>query len=211
MLVSCIMPTRGRQAFAARAVACFRAQTWPEKELVVLDDRGAPSFPDGLKMEGVQYHLMPRRLSIGAKRNIAISRAAGDILCHFDDDDWSAPGRIADQVLRMESTGASVTGYNVMTFQNEAGRAWRYTGRPGYALGTSLMYSREFWKQQPFLDQDVGEDGSFIDRPIRLVSVPAGDMMWASIHSGNTSDRREHLTAACWSEIVESAASTHSV
>jgi glycosyltransferase involved in cell wall biosynthesis len=203
MLVSCIMPTRGRPAFARHSLACFICQTWEPLELVVIDDADDRSFPDGLDLRGVQYHRMRHRLTIGQKRNIAISRANGDILCHFDDDDHSAPGRIADQVQRLETASAGVTGYCAMVFRDETGRRWKYTGKPNYALGTSLMYTRDFWKIQPFNpDLNEGEDNAMVHRAVGLVAVDAGEMMWATIHGGNTSDRRPYLASVNWKEVT---------
>ena len=36
--VSCLMVTRQRYVFAQRAIACFRRQTYPNKELIIVDD-----------------------------------------------------------------------------------------------------------------------------------------------------------------------------
>ena len=59
MLVSCIMPTRGRPAFAQRAIDCFLRQTWEEKELIVVDDLDNRSFFEGVDVpDAVSYtHL----------------------------------------------------------------------------------------------------------------------------------------------------------
>ena len=43
MLVSAIMPTADRDAYAPLALDCFLRQTWTERELVVIDD-GAESI-----------------------------------------------------------------------------------------------------------------------------------------------------------------------
>jgi O-antigen biosynthesis protein len=196
MLVSAIMPTRGRRQHALCALACWVSQTWPLKELVILDDLDDRSFPDGIEAERVQYHLMDKRLSVGAKRNIACSRAQGDVIVHWDDDDASATGRIEDQVNRLTESRMQVTGYHSMMFEG-GGKRWRYTSpwdNPDkeYALGTSLCYRKEFWRRHPFKDVNVAEDDAFVAAARReraLVSVDAGNMMVATIHEGNTSVR----------------------
>ena len=198
LVVTAILPTRGRAEFAARAVACFRAQTWPEKELLIVDDADLPSFPE--PPAGIGYVRVPRRLTIGAKRNLACSRAQGDVVIHFDDDDWSAPQRMTDQVERLIATGAPITGYHSMLFEDTAGRRWKYCGNPHYALGTSLCYEREFWQRQPFPDRDTGEDNAVVMRArAELVAVDAGELMVARIHSGNTSPKRPESGASEWS------------
>ncbi len=201
MLVSAIMPTRGRPAFAAAALECFQAQTWPERELVIVDDDDAPSF--GVPPAGVQYHRVTRKMTIGAKRNLACSRAAGALLIHWDDDDWSAPGRMEDQVRRIISGGAYITGYHSMLFEDEAGGRWKYRGFAGYALGTSLCYTREFWRAHPFPDRNIGEDNDFVMASRgQIISVDAGELMLARIHAGNTSNKRKSLHRDCWKRIA---------
>ena len=201
MVVSCLMPTRGRPDFAVDAVSCFRCQTWLEKELVIIDDADNPSFPVPPEYPNIRYERLAKRLPLGAKRNICCSRAAGEILCHWDDDDWSAPERLADQIARL-GTG-QITGYHSMRF-TDGSRWWHYSGAEDYALGTSLMYRRSYWEQNPFKsDCSVGEDGHFI-APARkfgtIISADAGGMMFATIHHGNSSPRNLAATAQ-WREI----------
>ena len=204
MLVSCIMPTRSRQSFAQEALACYQAQTWPERELVIVDDADDRSFPEGVYLSGVQYHLMEKRLTVGAKRNVACSRANGSIIAHFDDDDWSAPERLEDQIIRMLNAGKSVSGYRSMRF-TDGQKWWQYTGADDYALGTSLVYTREYWARNLFkTDCIYGEDGFFI-WPARkssdIVTADAGPMMWARNHDGNTDPRAGMSTSKQWREI----------
>jgi len=200
MLVSAIMPTRGRPQYAAAAVQCFLSQTWKEKELVIVDDDDCPSFPSGLDMPSVQYVRLKERLSIGAKRNLACSRARGDVVVHWDDDDWSAVDRIEDQVGRLTEQKVSITGYSSMRFLNsETGDWWRYNGVPNYyAVGTSLMYTREFWRENPFPDENLGEDNYMVYRAQKIASVDAGTLMYATIHAGNTSKREKAEKEDCW-------------
>ena len=205
-LVSCIMPTRARPGFAHEALRLWTLQTWPWKELVILDDLDARSFPDGCSgIPDVQYHLLEQRLDIGAKRNVAVSRARGDIVAHWDDDDYSSPRRLEDQVSRLLGTGAQVTGYHLMTFVCGT-RHWLYEAPyppNGYALGTSLVYRKDFWRRHPFADVRTGEDTHFVKTAAQensLVTVPAGEFMHATIHPGNTCPR--NITSAQFKELT---------
>lgn len=191
MLVTAIMPTRGRAEFAAQAVACWQAQTWEPRELVIVDDLDDQSFPNAPVINGVRYHLLGERITIGAKRNLGCSLARGDVIAHWDDDDWSAPTRVEDQVQRLIETGAPITGYHSMVFRLEDGRSFLYTGNSRYALGTSLCYWRAWWEKNKFRDVNEGEDNHMVLGQARrlIVSVPAGDLMWARKHAGNTSDK----------------------
>src|SRR5262245_29017995 len=96
-----MMPTRGRREFASQALACFLAQTYPAKELVILDDADDPSFPnkEGLPRDDASIrYLVGARRTIPIKRNLIAEAAAGELICHFDSDDWQHPERLSTQV-----------------------------------------------------------------------------------------------------------------
>ena len=52
-----------------------------------------PNDDDSIRL----VHIEEGR-TVGEKRNFGVSRACGEIITHFDDDDWSAPARLADQI-----------------------------------------------------------------------------------------------------------------
>jgi glycosyltransferase involved in cell wall biosynthesis len=173
------MPTMpGREGFRLGAIECYESQTYPLRELVIVEDEG----------------------TVGAKRNLACSRVKGEIICHWDDDDWSQPERIQDQVERLSASGKQITGYHSMLFLDESGCWWKYKGHEGYALGTSLCYFKDFWRKRPFQDLKWSEDNAFI-KGIEVASVDAEEMMWARIHSGNTSEKMSKLSCANWEKI----------
>lgn len=194
MLVSAIIPTRGRANYAHRALDCALKQEWPELEVHILDDLDSPSFFNAPDFEGVHYHIGETRMNVGEKRNRLCELASGELIAHFDDDDYSAPGRVADQVDRLMSSGAMLTGYNEMLFRSEqAGDCWLHYGDATYAIGTSMMYRREFWKRHPFKPIPAGEDTLFLGQARAeggVVCAPAGPLMLARIHDGNTQTKR---------------------
>lgn len=195
MLVSAIMPTRGRPQYAREALDCFLRQTHRDRELIIVDDADDPSFEEPLiadfRIQGnIHYHRLNRRLTVGAKRNLACSRASGEAICHWDDDDFSAPERIEDQLTRLNDKGVGLTGYNRMRFFDvETGEWWVFNGGSHQVIGTSMMYTREFWKTHPFPDINEGEDSAVANIASRVAVVEAGEMMWARTHAGNTSKR----------------------
>src|SRR3954465_8432998 len=106
-LVTCLCLTRNRREWLPRAIACFQAQTYERRELLIVADgddvrdlvAGLPALPPGtLGCTGA-------RLGIGAKRNWGCQRATGELIAHWDDDDYSAPTRLADQVARLLESG----------------------------------------------------------------------------------------------------------
>lgn len=189
------MPTRGRVVWAALAVGCFLRQTYPNKQLLILDDADDPSFPEiTLVFPNVAYLRIDERLNIPAKRNILCRVAAGEIIAHWDSDDWSDANRIADQVARLEESQCAVTGYSSMLFTDSHGRWSRYISEPNiYALGSSLCYRKSWWNEHRFDEnKPINEDYDFISRARKaqqFVSVEGSSLMVARVHPGNTSPK----------------------
>lgn len=184
---------------AARAVASFREQTYQNKRLFILDT-GKEEFPiqqgDGIYAEWFPDPCTPEMsvgsdMSIGLLRNVANAYAMEpildcEIICHFDDDDWSHPNRIAEQVALLQSSGAPAVGYNdclfwasnraivrvhpgqsgpdgngVLGVVESVGEAWLYRNpNTRYALGTSLCYWRKTWEQKTFEDLPKNGEGT---------------------------------------------------
>lgn len=196
-LVSAIMPVRGRRGLALKAVQCFLSQTYKPKELLIIQDR------DDLTFNVVDKHEFPKniyvmetreRLSIGAKRNILCRLSESEHIAHFDSDDYSAPERLEHQIELLRESGKAVCGFKSMYFVDEHGDAALYKGRFGSALGTSLVYRRDWWKAHPFPEhtrQNI-EDVPFMneaDKAQQLILSERYDLMVARIHKDNTSPK----------------------
>ncbi len=195
-LVSCIMPTRDRRSFVTRAVAQFLEQDYRHRELIVVDD-GADSIADVLPADPrIRLIRSEGRLTIGAKRNIACEAARGEIILHWDDDDWMARWRVRYQVEELSRHAADVCGLSSLYFYDPAAaRAWRYTyaerRRPWLAGGT-LCYRASLWRGQRFAEVNEGEDTRFVWalRGARFLALPDPAFYVATVHPGNTSRKR---------------------
>lgn len=194
-LVSCIMPTRDRRRFVAQAIRYFMRQDYPARELLVVDDgedRVEDLVPDD---ERVRYVSLSSRLSLGAKRNLACERARGELIAHWDDDDWIAPTRLSVQVAELVRGRADVCGAgDLLHYDLNGGAAWRYrwggNGHPWVAGGT-LAYRRSAWRARPFPDADVGEDTAFVDGldPGRVRPLADTSFYIALLHDANTAGK----------------------
>jgi glycosyltransferase involved in cell wall biosynthesis len=194
-LVSCIMPTADRRPWLPRGVRYFQDQDYPHAELIVVDD-GADAVADLIPDDPrVRYVRLAAGRTLGAKRNAAVEAARGDLIMHWDDDDWMAPHRIRYQVEALCETGADACGLRTMLFHRPAdGRTWLYdypAGRRQWVAGASLLYTRSFWRRAPFPPISVGEDTRFLwDRQSgRVVALPDHRFYVAMIHGGNTSPK----------------------
>ncbi|HLO93425.1 MAG TPA: glycosyltransferase family A protein, partial [Burkholderiaceae bacterium] len=191
-LVSCIMPTADRRAFIEQALQDYLAQDYPNRELVVVDDGRDPVADLMPRRDDIRYIRLEQRRSVGAKRNIACEMSRGELVAHWDDDDWRAPGWLRSQVEVLLSRGAEVCGLDKVFFYRPEGReAWRYVwdGAAHWVCGGTLCYRRDYWRRFPFPDLDIGEDNAFVWKaPAERVAVnPDTSQYVARVHAGNTS------------------------
>jgi Glycosyl transferase family 2 len=103
-LVSCFCPTFNRppdhQYLLEEAIESFLRQTYPNKELIVLND--CPEQELVCDAPGVRVINAPERFpTLGEKRNAAIALARGELLAPWDDDDISLPWRLSLSVERL--------------------------------------------------------------------------------------------------------------
>jgi O-antigen biosynthesis protein len=192
-LVSCIMPTCNRPKWVPLAIHYFLRQDFADAELVVLDDGEQPVRDCVPGHPRVRYQRIEGRHTVGAKRNLACAEARGELIAHWDDDDWYAPSRLRRQVEALRAVHAEACGTSQLYFyQPSVGQAWRYhypsTGAP-MLVGTSLLYRRQTWERTRFADIHVGEDVRFVRSVRRLHDLADPTICVATTHPGNTSPR----------------------
>lgn len=192
--VSCLMPTRDRRSFVPRALRQFLEQDYANSELVVVDDGDDP-IADLLPLElRIRYFRLDRPLILGTKRNLTAERARGEILVHWDDDDWMAPWRLSYQVKQLRESGAEACGLARLYYHDpQAGRAWEYvySGARPWVAGNTLCYLRSFWAKHPFAALQVGEDNDFLWRhQPRLLVHDDTNFFVGTVHGKNTSPKR---------------------
>jgi glycosyltransferase involved in cell wall biosynthesis len=166
------MPTYNRRHFVPLSLSCFRQQTYPNKELIVVDD-GSDAVRDLVEgVPGAHYIRVEHKMHIGAKRNLACEQARGEFIAHWDDDDWYAPERLARQVAPLGAETHDVTGLvNSYVLQMPPGQFWTTTEAVhrrmfvGDIHGGTLVYRRSLWtKGIRYPEVDLAEDAMFIRR-----------------------------------------------
>ncbi|HKO99535.1 MAG TPA: glycosyltransferase [Pyrinomonadaceae bacterium] len=172
-LVSCIMPTHNRRQYVPHALQSFLKQDYPNRELIVVDD-GSDSIADLVgEIPNLQY-IRVARTSIGAKRNLACGHARGEIIAHWDDDDWYSPDRLRYQVAPL-LRGADLTGLeNSYVLQLPAGQFW--TTQPALhkrlfvenVHGGTLVYRKELLAQGlRYPEINLAEDAWLVHNAVR--------------------------------------------
>jgi hypothetical protein len=190
-LVSCIMPTGDRRVFAHQAIRYFLRQDYENAELIVVDD-GYDAVNDLVHGdERIRYVRVERGTTLGEKRNIACEAARGELIAHWDDDDWIGPSRLRAQVEALRSTGALATAAReLLHYRLTVGDAWLYRASPGAAAelaGATLLYRRSAWAGRRFPPVGLGEHRDLLATlPPRAVhAAPQPRFYMAVIHAAN--------------------------
>ena len=205
-MVTCIMPTANRREFIPRAIRYFQNQIYQNKELLIIDD-GEDKIEDLVpKKDGsIRYFRLEKKITIGEKRNMACREAVGEIIVHWDDDDWMSPGWIQFQVDSLLKESADVTGLDrPFFFQPKTFNFWQYhypkTERP-WVHGGTLCYKKSFWQRNPFKAINIGEDARFIwnDSQKKIIPHSGTEHYVGFIHGKNVSPK--HISDKRWRKV----------
>ncbi|WP_158797408.1 glycosyltransferase family A protein [Pedobacter sp. L105] len=191
-LVSCIMPTANRQKYISFAIDYFLKQSYPNAELVIIDDgikSVASLIPDHPK---IRYFYSDPIGTIGIKRNHACEKSSGEIIMHWDDDDWYAPEWISRQVDALITSNADITGLNRVIFYSPTIEArWVYEDldiEKPWLCGATMAYKKSFWQDNQFIDLQVGEDYDFVwNSKAKIFAHDYFEGFVAILHPNNTS------------------------
>jgi mannosyltransferase OCH1-like enzyme/UDP:flavonoid glycosyltransferase YjiC (YdhE family)/GT2 family glycosyltransferase len=214
-LVSCLMVTGGSQFYSRlpltqRAIQLFLAQTYPAKELVIVDDGVDQSLEkwlysecgDSLARGDIVYvRLPPEGRSLGSLRNAAVGRSRGTYVAQWDDDDLSHPQRLT---VQMAVLGA----FQVQVCTLERQQLW-WPDDHRLAVSNRRVWEGSFLcdiTQLPqYPNQAKGEDTPVIEQLLqkgRMVLIDMPQLYTYVFHGGNTFDKAHWETH--WREATES-------
>ena len=198
--VSVITLTRDRRSFIPLAKYCFLAQTYPEHliEWVIVDDGKDPIKDLVSDLPNVTYILLDEPLSIGAKRNLAVSKAKHDILVMMDDDDVYPNNSVLARVAHMLAEPKKDCIFSTMLPCYEIHETKSFMNVPPITLDMSkrvseatLGFTRAFWQERGFPDQQIAEGDAFIHgREPMCREFSPQDVIVSLSHKKTTSSRK---------------------
>ncbi|HEU6449236.1 MAG TPA: glycosyltransferase [Verrucomicrobiae bacterium] len=106
-LVSILIPAYNAERWIDQAIQSAIAQTWPHKEIIVVDDGSSDRtlcIADEFSKHGVNVLFQPHQ-SASTARNRAFSACKGDYIQWLDADDVLAPDKISRQMEFAEHCG----------------------------------------------------------------------------------------------------------
>ena len=189
MKISALCVTRGNAELLGRAIKCFRRQTEPSRELVIVHqglDFNVENIPPNER-----YIEQPKGLTLGELRNVAMEEARGEYVMQWDDDDWYHPHRMQMQLDAIGFRGAVLL-RRWYIFDQLTGKSYISFDRPGGWEGSVLMLrSAALAIRYPHTSK--GEDSQFMARFNTRYRVKRINYPWLYtyvIHGGNTWDRQ---------------------
>jgi glycosyltransferase involved in cell wall biosynthesis len=191
-VVSVITPTWEREAMLPLAYRSFAHQDLCACEWIVIDDSAKPSaFMERLGDARVVYRHVPRRMSTGEKRNLAVELARAQVIAHFDVDEYYAPHYLRTMHAQMSERHADFVKLSAFFLYSrvygrfawwdllrKSGLHFGWSPQPMTALsfptehmafadshpgyGFSYVYTKRLWAAGPFEPSSFNEDGKFI-------------------------------------------------
>jgi glycosyltransferase involved in cell wall biosynthesis len=193
-LITIITPTYERASFLQQAARWIRSQTYTNYEWLVLDDSRDPCAALAAGSDPrIRYQHVTRRMTIGEKRNRLAAEARGEIIAHFDDDDYYAPNYLRAMVDLMTARSADfvkLSGYFLYDARHDFFGYWALKNTQGLQFGCyanvlrvhvvgpeeaakladnhlgygfSYVYRRSLWGAARFGDVNLREETSFIN------------------------------------------------
>lgn len=201
-LVSVCTPTFNRRPFIPTMFECFRNQTYPKDriEWVIVDD-GTDRIKDLVESSGIsqiKYFELPKKVSLGEKRNYMHSKATGSIIVYMDDDDYYPPERISHAVDKlMDNKQALCAGSSEIYIYFKHIKKMIQFGPygPNHATAGTFAFRAELLKQTKYQDHAaVAEEREFLKGyTIPFVQLDPMKTILCFSHEQNTFDKRKLL------------------
>lgn len=206
--VACIVPLYNGRAFVLDALASIAAQTWPAREVIVVDDG---SQDDGAALVA-RHHpeaRVIRQANAGeaGARNRGIAEASADYIALLDQDDLWQPRKVELQMAALLADPAAdwCIGKQRMIMLAEPGADWArldFMDRPlpGYLPGCMLVRRSAFERIGVFDETlRLGSDTDWFMRAqtsgLRQIAVPE-EILIRRIHGANASRDAERFYQA---------------
>lgn len=179
-IVSVITPTCEREAMLPHVYRSFAHQDLGACEWIVVDDSERPSaFMQGLGDARVVYRHVPQRMSVGARRNLAVALARAEVIAHFDDGEYYAPDYLRVMCAQLGARRADIVKLSAFFLYSriygqfawwdllrKSGLHFHWSPQPMTALnfpvdhrafadnhsgyGFSYVYTKRLWAAGPF-------------------------------------------------------------
>lgn len=182
-LVSALMLVRAadRQNIA-RAINCFESQTYPYKELIIINNCDSQLQCSELEIAARPNVFLvdtPSKLTAGMARNYGLSSCNGQIIAQFDCDSYHHPERLLKQAIALFQNDAQVCMLSqALKFSFISNHASKWSNDRN-AILNSMMFIRP--KGIDYLNLDKLEELSILEKLVankyNAISLPMPYLM----------------------------------
>src|SRR5215831_13254013 len=110
--ISAIIPTFNRAGVVGRAVESALRQSYPPREVIVVDDGSTDETPEVLRGYGAAIRYVPQENSgASAARNRGIALARHPWIAFLDSDDYWTPDYLARMAEAIDATAGEARFY----------------------------------------------------------------------------------------------------
>jgi len=206
--ISVVTLVYNRPKFIENALLNLLHTDYPKEKIewVVVDDSEPDQSPSNRVIQfqekfagNVVYVPVIKKMSIGAKRNLAVEKSTNSIILMMDDDDHypatSFRRRVAYLLksrrryecavcttIAMYDLTTGISAVNVPPFNLSLGKR---------CSEATLTFTKDFWKSRKFDALDMAEGEAFLaNREEQVVEMPPQQIIVAMTHGTNTSRRK---------------------
>jgi len=192
-LITCVCVSKGRPGFLRRAVERFQAQTYPNKDLVIVYEDGSASSNPCVSNKEIKFVRLHNgsELTLGERRNISIQHCTGAYFCQWDDDDWYHNRRLEIQLNALVQSGRPACALSRLILYDGIKHA-AYLSSQRYWEGSILCRTDLITEAIRYPHVNRSEDNSLLVNLVQrdYVRPLSAPYLYAYYyHGGNTWDR----------------------
>lgn len=179
--VSVIIPTHNRHKLLQDAVESALAQTYPNLEIIVVDDGSTDNTAEIVAQYGGKVtYIKQANQDVAAARNTGIRAASGEYLTFLDDDDLIMPTKIARQVQVLFSRSEVGLVHCRFYYANEKGEPVYQVGLlPEGDVLPRLLRNNFIWMGAPLVRRRCLDQVGWFDE--QIPAITADWDMWLRI------------------------------
>ena len=194
-LVSILTPTYNRRFFIPQFLKIVRNQVYNGPIEILVADDGTDPIHDLIKNDSAfRYIRFNEKKPLGYKRNILASEAKGEILIHFDDDDYYPHSRVSHAVESLMASDKLIAGSSLCHIYDTSLKKIFVSGPFGqnHATAGTFAYKKEYLKNNKFNDEAIAQEEPFFteDFTNNLVQLDTFKTILIIKHSKNTWDKQ---------------------
>jgi len=163
-------------------IQCFKAQTYPYKELIIVNNAASQLAASDLNIKSERDVFLldtPAEMTAGMARAQGMAAANGQIIAQFDIDWWHAPNRLEVQIATLAQQNAHIAVLSEsLSYSYVSGRVGYFKNDRNAILGTMVHIRQREVNYPP--DHEKDEELAFLEaltaNSHRPISMPVPEL-----------------------------------